>query len=250
MMATTTSAAVPKRQSGPHIWFTDSGASDHFSPHRELFSTFSKLDEPVSIETAEGAAIGTGMGTNHHYGTRQRRHRDGIAAQRRHLCTQHEFEFILTCGGIRQGVRDTNHTWIRPQNLPQRHPRRQLGSSRRRTLSPQDTHRCICICSTSHRNDTRARHQHLASTNGPSRRGLRQEVGKNGRWNENKIQDFSGSMRSMSGGQATQATISPTGNQGYGATRTHPQRPVWTNRPNNVTAGPTTISSLPTISPG
>ena len=62
-MATTTSAAVPKRQSGPHIWFTDSGASDHFSPHRELFSTFRKLEEPISIETAEGTAIGTGMGT-------------------------------------------------------------------------------------------------------------------------------------------------------------------------------------------
>jgi Reverse transcriptase (RNA-dependent DNA polymerase)/gag-polypeptide of LTR copia-type/Integrase core domain/GAG-pre-integrase domain/Domain of unknown function (DUF4219) len=63
LMATTTSVTTPKRQSGPHIWFTDSGASDHFSPHKELFSTFSKLDEPVSIETAEGAAIGTGTGT-------------------------------------------------------------------------------------------------------------------------------------------------------------------------------------------
>src|SRR5438552_3166758 len=44
LMATTTSVAVPKRQSGPHISSTDSGASDHFSPHRELFSTFRKLD--------------------------------------------------------------------------------------------------------------------------------------------------------------------------------------------------------------
>src|SRR5947207_12131131 len=47
LMATTTNVAMPKRQSGPHIWFTDSGASDHFSPHRELFSTFHKLDEPT-----------------------------------------------------------------------------------------------------------------------------------------------------------------------------------------------------------
>src|SRR5579859_8093398 len=62
-MATTTSAAVPKRQSGPHIWFTDSGASDHFSPHRDLFETFHKLDEPMVIETAEGTAIGTDIGT-------------------------------------------------------------------------------------------------------------------------------------------------------------------------------------------
>src|SRR5271169_5415757 len=63
LMATTTSAAVPKRQSGPHIWFTDSGASDHFSPHRDLFTTFRKLEEPIAIETAEGRAIGTGIGT-------------------------------------------------------------------------------------------------------------------------------------------------------------------------------------------
>ena len=63
LMATTTSVAMPKRQSGPHIWFTDSGASDHFSPHRELFSTFRKLDEPIFIDTADGTATGTGVGT-------------------------------------------------------------------------------------------------------------------------------------------------------------------------------------------
>src|SRR5271170_1450977 len=63
MMATTMSATVPKRQSGPHIWFTDSGASDHFSPHRDLFEMFRMLEEPIYIETAEGTAMGTGMGT-------------------------------------------------------------------------------------------------------------------------------------------------------------------------------------------
>ena len=63
MMATVMSAAVPKRQSGPHIWFTDSGASDHFSPHKDLFTTFRKLEEPVYIETAEGIVMGTGIGT-------------------------------------------------------------------------------------------------------------------------------------------------------------------------------------------
>src|SRR5208282_2619036 len=53
LMATTTSVTTPKRESGPHVWFTDSGASDHFSPHRDLFTTFHKLDEPIYIETAE-----------------------------------------------------------------------------------------------------------------------------------------------------------------------------------------------------
>ena len=63
MMATAMGPAVPKRQSAPHIWFTDSGASDHFSPHRNLFTTFRKLEEPIYIETAEGGAVGTGIGT-------------------------------------------------------------------------------------------------------------------------------------------------------------------------------------------
>ena len=63
MMATAMGPAVPKRQSGPHVWYTDSGASDHFSPHRDLFTTFRKLEEPIYIETAEGGAVGTGIGT-------------------------------------------------------------------------------------------------------------------------------------------------------------------------------------------
>ena len=62
-MGSVTGAAIPKRQSGSQIWFTDSGASDHFSPHRDLFETFHKLEEPVSIATAEGTATGTGTGT-------------------------------------------------------------------------------------------------------------------------------------------------------------------------------------------
>src|SRR5271156_2884855 len=63
LMATTTSAAAPKRQSGPQIWFTDSGASDHFSPHRSIFETFRMLDEHIPIETAQGTVMGTGIGT-------------------------------------------------------------------------------------------------------------------------------------------------------------------------------------------
>src|SRR5579859_729241 len=62
MMAMVATAEVPKRQSGPQIWYTDSGASDHFSPHRDLFETFHKLDKPIVIETAEGTAIGVGVG--------------------------------------------------------------------------------------------------------------------------------------------------------------------------------------------
>src|SRR5579859_3974542 len=56
-------ATSPKRQSGPHIWFTDSGTSEHFSPHKDLFTTLRKLEEPICIETAEGTATGTGIGT-------------------------------------------------------------------------------------------------------------------------------------------------------------------------------------------
>src|SRR5271169_2398018 len=63
LMATTASAAAPKRQSGPQIWFTDSGASDHFSPHRSLFDMFRMLDEHIPIETAQGTVMGTGIGT-------------------------------------------------------------------------------------------------------------------------------------------------------------------------------------------
>jgi len=63
MMATMGTVAAPKRQSGPHIWYTDSGTSDHFSPHKQLFTTLRKLEEPICIETAEGIAIETGIGT-------------------------------------------------------------------------------------------------------------------------------------------------------------------------------------------
>src|SRR5579859_4053532 len=63
MMATLATAEVPKRQSGPQIWYTDSGTSDHFSPHRDVFKTFHKLDKPIVIETAEGTVIKVGVGS-------------------------------------------------------------------------------------------------------------------------------------------------------------------------------------------
>src|SRR5579859_3918223 len=58
MMATTMSAVVLKRQLDPHVWFTDSGVSDHFSPHKDLFTAFHKLKEPICIEMAKGTVIG------------------------------------------------------------------------------------------------------------------------------------------------------------------------------------------------
>jgi hypothetical protein len=48
---------------GPEEWYIDSGASNHFSPHRDLFKTFSTLEHPVEIETAEGTSHGIGKGT-------------------------------------------------------------------------------------------------------------------------------------------------------------------------------------------
>jgi len=84
-MTATISVAVPKRQSDPHIWFTDSGTSDHFSPHKDLFTTLRKLEKPICIETAEGNGNWSGCWITHTHGTRQRRPRDRPAAQRSHL---------------------------------------------------------------------------------------------------------------------------------------------------------------------
>ena len=44
-------------------WYLDSGASEHFSPHRHLFETFKELSKPCEITTAEGTTVmGTGIG--------------------------------------------------------------------------------------------------------------------------------------------------------------------------------------------
>src|SRR5205814_1459139 len=47
----------------PQYWFLDSCASQHFSPHKDLFETFKEFAEPCEIETAEGITHGTGTGT-------------------------------------------------------------------------------------------------------------------------------------------------------------------------------------------
>src|SRR5213075_2668115 len=56
-------ATVTQRKSDPNVWYADSGASDHFSPHRHLFKMFRTLDKPKTIGTAKGTATGTGIGT-------------------------------------------------------------------------------------------------------------------------------------------------------------------------------------------
>ena len=44
-------------------WYLDSGAPEHFSPHRHLFQTFKELSKPCEITTAEGTTVmGTGIG--------------------------------------------------------------------------------------------------------------------------------------------------------------------------------------------
>ena len=47
----------------PQHWFLDSCASQHFSPHKDLFETFKEFAEPCEIETAEGITHGTGTGS-------------------------------------------------------------------------------------------------------------------------------------------------------------------------------------------
>jgi len=52
-----------KQHSNPNDWYTDSGASDYYSPFKELFETFNELEEPTEIETAEGIMTRTATGT-------------------------------------------------------------------------------------------------------------------------------------------------------------------------------------------
>jgi hypothetical protein len=169
------------------------------------------------------------------YGTRRRRCGDRTHTQRCHLCSQHELQPILTRGGIRQGIRDANHTWIWPQNLPWRHPSRPISTSCRRIIPVENTSgfssrpRC-----TNQRTGTGTRREDLASKIGTSRRRQHQETGKDGRWDGNKIQDFSGSMRCMFGRETAQTSISPTWHQSNGGTRTRTQRPMRTNRPHDL----------------
>ena len=49
--------------SDPDIWYLDSGATVHFSPHRDQFKSYQTLDKPLEIETAQGTIYGIGKGT-------------------------------------------------------------------------------------------------------------------------------------------------------------------------------------------
>src|SRR5579859_8196963 len=49
--------------SDPVVWYLDSGASVHFSPHRNEFKSYTPLENPIEIETAEGTIYGIGKGT-------------------------------------------------------------------------------------------------------------------------------------------------------------------------------------------
>src|SRR4030095_14695726 len=46
----------------PSYWILDSGASEHFSPFRQLFDTYERLDNPIVISTAEGEIYGVRKG--------------------------------------------------------------------------------------------------------------------------------------------------------------------------------------------
>src|SRR5579859_4777204 len=52
-----------KRKADPSIWYTNSEASDHFFPYKELYQTFHILKEPAEIDIAKETAIETAKGT-------------------------------------------------------------------------------------------------------------------------------------------------------------------------------------------
>jgi transposase InsO family protein len=45
-----------------NYWILDSGASEHFSPHKHVFNNYKKLDDPVEVNTAKGKLYGIGIG--------------------------------------------------------------------------------------------------------------------------------------------------------------------------------------------
>lgn len=63
MRATTQIDRISKPNSNQTHWYLDSGASEHFSPHRHLFKTFQEIDKPIEVDTAEGTIHGTGRGS-------------------------------------------------------------------------------------------------------------------------------------------------------------------------------------------
>ena len=56
--------AVTTTSSGKNenIWYVDSGASDHFSPHKNLFESYRDLKEPIEIITSKNGTTAHGVG--------------------------------------------------------------------------------------------------------------------------------------------------------------------------------------------
>src|SRR5579871_3891619 len=51
-----------KNGESPEHWILDSGATEHFTPHRHLYKTYEELKEPVDVITAKGNLHGIGIG--------------------------------------------------------------------------------------------------------------------------------------------------------------------------------------------
>ena len=62
--ATIRSSDTKQAPISPSYWYLDSGASEHFSPYRDLFETYKDFKQPCQIITAEGTSLqGIGIGT-------------------------------------------------------------------------------------------------------------------------------------------------------------------------------------------
>jgi hypothetical protein len=48
------------KKSNPKHWILDSGASEHFSPHKHVMHNYKTLDKPVDVNTAKGKLYGIG----------------------------------------------------------------------------------------------------------------------------------------------------------------------------------------------
>src|SRR5271170_4688994 len=49
----------------PQHWILDSGASEHFTPHKYILIDYKSLDKPVEVSTAKGKLHGIGIGSVH-----------------------------------------------------------------------------------------------------------------------------------------------------------------------------------------
>jgi len=49
----------------PTHWILDSGASEHFTPHKHILIDYKSLDKPVEVNTAKGKLHGIGTGSVH-----------------------------------------------------------------------------------------------------------------------------------------------------------------------------------------